>query len=566
MKTILLYIGLFSVLLLKSQNFKYLDINQVKAGVTCHGTIHYDPNTGNPSYEVPKGSGRHSGSYTTLWLGGFDSGNNIKLAGQIFPNLGQDYWPGPLSTLNATTNNTTVNQFDKVWKLNKTDIDNFIINFANGNVQNGTYIPTTDLLSWPGNGDITQNQSMNLAPFVDVNNDNIYDPMHAGDYPKIKGDQAVYYIYNDNYSLHSSGGGALGVEIHVMAYAFSTCSLVATNPYLDYTTFYNYTIINRSGNNYYNTWVNLETEADLGNYSDDYTGCDVQDNYGYVYNANATDPNIGGVMGYGNHPPAAAYVALKKPFADPMDGIDNDFDGIIDEPNEEMNISVFTYFETTFPGINSNMTEPNNASQYYQYMTGLWKDASPFTCGGNAYGGSIPTRFAFPANTYSTGPCGIGNWIDPGNGVSNNDRRYVMGFGPFTMLPGGVTEVEFAHVTTFDSITNDPLLKLDQEVQNLTAFYNSPTNPCTTVSIHESEKPFELIIFPNPVISEINISSKNNPILEIEISDVLGNLLLKEKLNNKEELTIPSENFPKGIYIIKVRGKEKTLTQKIIKQ
>jgi len=35
-------------------------------------------------------------------------------------------------------------------------------------------------------------QSEKIAPFYDNNNDGIYDPM-AGDYPQIKGDQALFF-------------------------------------------------------------------------------------------------------------------------------------------------------------------------------------------------------------------------------------------------------------------------------------------------------------------------------------------------------------------------------------
>ncbi len=557
MKTLLFNIGLFTTVGLNAQNFQYLDINHVKAGINCSGTIHYDPNTGNSSYEVPKGSGRHSGGRTSLWIGGLDISNQLKLAGQTNPQTASDYSPGPLSVIDATTNSTVVSQYNKVWKINKSEIDAFL---------NGGSL-TTNILNWPGNGDISQNQDLLLAPFVDVDNDGVYTPQN-GDYPKIKGDQAIFYVYNDSYGLHASGGQAIGVEIRVMAYAYNTCSLVAANPYLDYTTFYNYQIINRSSFDLYSTYVSLETEADLGNYTDDFIGCDVQDAYGYTYNADVIDENGGGVLGYGNHPPAAGYQLLKSPYSDPLDGLDNDGDGMTDEPNEEIGLTGFYYYNNSFPGIPIQMTDPSNAVDYYHYMTGFWKDGTPFTCGGNAYGGSISTQYVYPSNTYTTGGCtgASSSWTEIAAG---GDRRYIMSSGPFTLKPGSVIEVEFANVTSFDSITNNPLAKLDQDMHNLKLLYNSGTmNSCSVVSLKENNKSIEFELFPNPTNSLLTVLSDQfaNSITNISISDVLGKVVLSTENKNAHQINLNVSELSDGVYFLKVTSEGKSSVKKFVKE
>lgn len=552
MKTLLLHIGLFSTVALNAQNFQYLDINQVKAGINCSGTIHYDPNTGNSSYEVPKGSGRHSGGRTSLWIGGLDAASQLKLAGQTNPQTASDYSPGPLSTLDATTSSTVVSQYDKVWKINKSEIDAFL---------NGGPL-TSNILNWPGNGDLNQNQDPLLAPYVDVNSDGHYDPQF-GDYPKIKGDQAIFYVYNDNYGLHASGGQTIGVEIRVMAYAYNTCSLVASNPYLDYTTFYDYQIINRSSFDLYSTYIGLETDADLGKYNDDFIGCDAQDAYGYVYNADPVDEN-----GYGNHPPAAGYRLLKSPYAD-IDGIDNNGDGMIDEPYEENGMTGFYYYNNSFPGIPVQMTDPSYAVDYYHYMTGFWKDGTPFTCGGDAYGGSIPSKFVYPSDTYTTGSCGAASWTESGAGNVGGDRRYVISSGPFTFQPGEVVEVEFAHVTSFDSITNDPLAKLDQDMQNLKSLYNSGTiNSCSAVSLKENDKSIEFQLFPNPTSSMLTVSSDQftNGTTNISISDVLGKTVLNTESKNTHQINLNVSELSSGVYFLKVNSEGNSSIKKFVKE
>ena len=322
MKIILLSLACLSSAILSSQTFEYLDINQVKARVNSGGDLHWDPATGNSGYECPKGSSRNWGGPASIWMGGFDPGQLMHFAGQTYHINGVDYWPGPLTISDATTNSTTVNQYNRVWKLNKTDIDNFITNYANGNVQNGTFIPAPDLLSWPGNGDISQNYDASLAPYVDVDADAIYNPM-AGDYPLIKGDQAIFTIFNDNFSLHQSSGSlSIKAEVHLMAYAYGTCNIVTSNSFLNNTTFYNYKIINRSSSVLYNFQSGLFNDSNIGNgisAPNEYVGCDVKDNYGYTYNMSA--PNY----------PAIGVVQLKSP-VNTTNAIDDDNDGIIDEP------------------------------------------------------------------------------------------------------------------------------------------------------------------------------------------------------------------------------------------
>ena len=53
-----------------------LDINEVQAFVLNGGDLHR--NAGNPGYEVPKGSGKHSIFASALWMGGIDAGGQLK--------------------------------------------------------------------------------------------------------------------------------------------------------------------------------------------------------------------------------------------------------------------------------------------------------------------------------------------------------------------------------------------------------------------------------------------------------------------------------------------------------
>ena len=182
--------------------------------------------------------------------------------------------------------------------------------------------------------------------------------------------------------------------------------------------------------------------------------------------------------------------------------IDDDNDGIIDEPFEQMAMTKFLYFNNTLPGIPISQTDPINGTEYYQYMTGFWKDGTPLTCGGNGYGGNSSANFAYSGNTYTNGICGTNNWSETGSG---SDKRFIMSTGPYTLLPGEVIELEYAYITAFDSITNNPLGKLHSDVQNLYSIYNTTLNQCLTTSIKEQKNQINFTLSPNPTLSLIHI-------------------------------------------------------------
>lgn len=537
-----------------AQTYDHLDINQVKARVNSGGDLHWSVSTGLGGYECPKGSGKNWGGPASVWIGGIDPGGQLKLAAQTYQQSGVDFWSGPLSTVDATTTSSAVAQYNRVWKLNKADIDAFIQNYANGNVQNGSFIPVPEILSWPGNGDLSQNQDLLMAPFFDTNSDGIYDPMGAGDYPLIKGDQAIYTIYNDNYGVHqSSQSGALGIEVRLMAYAFGPCSVVGNHDFLNYTTFYNYKVINRSANTIYQTRVGLFNDSDIGSYMNDYVGSDAQDHYAYTYNAPGAAANE----------PAVGVVQLQGPY-NTTDGIDNDNDGLTDEPNEQMSMTNFMYFNNTFLGIPSSQTDPANGNQFYQYMQGFWKDGTPLTCGGNGYGGSTTATFAYPGTTYTNGACGAGSWTESGTGT---DKKFVMGSGPFTFLPGEVLELEYAFITTFDSIGNNPLGKLDANVNDLWSIYNSTLGQCMTTGLESNVRNNEFSMWPNPSNDLLNIrSAKLYDDMTVQIEDALGKVYYTNSYQQFSYAAIDLSKMAPGIYFISFTNKDGSVARKFIKQ
>jgi hypothetical protein len=528
--------------------------------------------SGNSAYEVPKGSLVSSGFAASIWMGGLDASNQLHIAAQMYRQTGNDFWPGPLDTTDASIDTATAYNYDKIWKVDYNDINTFVTQFNLGNVP-FTYTPTPDILSWPAKG--TGNLSRNLAPFVDVNGNGIYDPMVGGDYPKIKGDQTLYFIFNDNFAAHTETGGLpLGVEVHAMAYAYGCPTTLNGRNELAYTTFYDYKIYNRSSNNYHDMYIGFWTDVDLGCYHDDYIGSSISENLGFCYNSDNIDEDCGS-NGYAI-PPAVGTTVLKGPVAIPGDGTDNDNDSIVDEIGEQCLMNVFDYFNNAIASFPVPTQGPTTKYHYYTFLKGQHKDSTDFTCGGNAYGGTIKTPYVYPWTNYLGNPCGPGTWSESTAGNLAGDRRYVLSSGPFNFPAQSMTEIEYAYVWSVDSAATSNVNiasanKLITDVQKIRSFYNAGGANCLSsinIGIKENELNGGFSIYPNPASSVLYIKSEEvMGKAQIKIYDVLGKTVLETRSSDLYQTSINIEELNSGIYFINLKfDNNKSVVKKFIKQ
>jgi hypothetical protein len=204
-----------------------VDIGNIKAAHLVHGDMWNVPGTLTAACEYPKGSGKHIGRATGIWLAGLDSQNTLIVAGQDYRQHGTDYWPGPLdtdATISTNAKYITAQSWAKIWKISWQQIDSFR-KTVNHTVSN----TPTPILEWPakgnpyakGAGGVSLPITRSMAPFVDVNGDNQYNPLH-GDYPLMIGDQMLWWVMNDFGPTRTvSGTSPLFVEIQVSAYAYA---------------------------------------------------------------------------------------------------------------------------------------------------------------------------------------------------------------------------------------------------------------------------------------------------------------------------------------------------------
>jgi hypothetical protein len=534
----------------------FLDINEVETRITPICDMHWDPITSSgPQYAVPKCSGVNSSFASAMWIGGLDGNDTLHLAAQTYRQNGLDFWPGPLDTLSASIDSATSVAYDRVWKIDRADIVNFIYQYQQGNVTNMSYPVPYNILTWPAHG--TGNFSRNLAPFVDNNNDGIYNP-YDGDYPKIKGDQMCYSIFNDVLKLHTeTGGKPMGLEFHKSSYA-AVCPQVAdSDRVINYTTFYEVEIFNRSDTTYHDMYIGLYADMDAGNYLDDYVGCDTMLHAGFTYNGDNDDEDANGESpGYGLNPPIQNVTILDGPLADHNDGLDNDNDGVVDEIGEQVLMSSFIYSDNNA----SVFGNPTTALNHYYRMAAKWLNGQQLTYGGDGHGGgigatNIPCRYMFPGTPYDTS-----QWNETSAGNMPFDRRFLMGSGPFTLPAHDKTKIFFAYVWTRDELNpngiNTSIARNRSDLMKVRQWFAADTIP-SCLQLYAAVEENSLLkplfnLYPNPVDEIINIQYAPKSLKPLyKIYDIAGRVIKSGKL--RENISaINMAGFKQGSYVFEI--------------
>lgn len=409
-----------------------LDINNVRTRILNGGDMWWD--LSNARYEIPKLTDLNAVRKNSLfagaiWIGGEDEGV-LKLAAMTYRQGGSDFWPGPLDKVTGTTNSSRCESYDQIYKVSREEIEKHREAW-----ENGTLVSLSDgIKNWPGNGRGANEPDL-LAPFYDEDSNGIYEPFN-GDYPVLQTecrglpiarekntaadqpDQMLWFVYNDRGNIHSeTQGQAQGLELQTTAFAY------ATNDEINNMTFYTTRIINR-GSNLSNTYFGQWVDPDLGNYSDDYVGCDVELSLGFCYNG---DDNDEGILGYGLNPPSIGVDFFEGPKRDTtIDGVDTMI---------ELGMSKFVYYDNDF----TNFGNPQTPIHYYNYLRGLWKNGDCLTRDeANGRTGSNCTNYIFPGTSDSTNRK---NWTETTAGNTPADRRFLQTSGPFTLKQGAVNKI-----------------------------------------------------------------------------------------------------------------------------
>lgn len=467
------------------QTMSYNDVSEL---IYSDGTFFLDKSNNIATYQVPKTGTAKAIYFMNAVAVGRDVNGQIK--GAVSDYTHSDFFPGPIAT--NYTDPTYVSAYaHSIWVVNKYEIVNHITNWNTPG-----YVTPASILSWPGNGNTANGEAAMLAPFVDLNNDQVYDPQN-GDYPLIRGDQAFYCIMNDSKALHPSGSSPVGMELHLMFYQY------ATNDALNYVTFLQSTLINRGTQTLSNLRFGSFVDFDLGNYNDDYIGTAPDHNLAYVYNGDLSDENASGLTGYGNLPPAVGVMTLNAPL----------------------------YSHVALDSLPVTAT----ATAYENVLSGLALDGATIN---DDNGQATPY-------SYYGDPAG---WNESTAGNPPGDRKSILGFAPQNFAPGAILCYDYAIIYArssggqlFDCV--DSLGQVADFVQN---FYDTQGFPCEQqiLGTPEAQQPV-VTVSPNPSATILTVSGIDHGSFRIVGLD--GKVLQSGTLNGQP---IDIQSLNSGYYLL----------------
>lgn len=534
-----------------------------------------DPGS-NCTYNYPDNSSLATLFTQSLWIGGFDESNRLHFSGERYRRKGSDFWAGPLSLRadTVTIDSSDVFRYHRVWHLKAP-----VLSIHLAQYQWPGYQMPEEIATWPAHGDTLKGENRYLAPFVDVDGDGIYKPLQ-GDYPLMRGDEAIWFVLNDSRTLsrESANSLPLGVEVQCMVYLFHS----DTDSALANSLFFRYTLFNRSLTNYHQVYLGLFADFDIGQSTDDFVKCDVTRGSMIGYNGDAVDGDEL-VAGYGDNPPAQSVTILGGPLL-PPDGDDNEPGGCNNSlngcgfgdgkpDNERIGMSRFIYFNNGSAGY---MTDPDSASDYYNYMRGMWLDGSMVEYGGHghygtgAYGPSC--RYMYPDESdplwYGTAcepPFGPEKWTEEIAGNQPGDRRGLATMGPVELPAGGIQLLDLVLVTARGGEGMSSFGVLEQRIDTLRKrFLQNPDlfGVNLSLSVPTEGNKVSTAVYPNPATRSIRVELPHG-FGKYQISNAQGQWVKQGEMTS--EGVVDVEMLIPGLYTIVFTGKQGRITARFVK-
>lgn len=493
-----------------------------------------------------------------------------------------DYLPGPYTNPNLYTDGIS-NKYALAFFVSREMIENHLDSIQSGS---STYIPPHGIKHWPAHGNTAIGQAENLAPFVDVNDNGIYEP-YQGDYPSIYGTHSIFSITHQNPNISKTAG----IEVQSYIYWFE----YDTTDNFVHVVFHKNRLISRT-TNFDEFRVGTYADFDIGGYADDYIGTNVALSTVYAYNGDNNDEPYYGNLGFGENLPIAGIITLKgaKKVNDGMDnpgpyydqnsgqivvptvatalanngtvykglGLGHS-DGIIDNEYYGLENSFF-YTNGNAP----NSSDPYLTHEWYNYFSGKNRFGNPIYFGGTgSYSPStIESKYVFTGSSDSL------HWstdgVDPGfiwsEETTNNpagDRRLITSTGKQSLAIGEAFEYEIAFIfRQLDSASSNP-------DSIFTVFFNSCDSVITSyqrsaldggifdpipanLTVEEKSKP-TFLLYPNPTSNTITIAAQAGSIQSISLFDLNGKQLSTKQVNG-QETQLDVSHLEAGIYLVRI--------------
>jgi hypothetical protein len=304
------------------------------------------------------------------------------------------------------------------------------------------------------------------APFYDVDGDGQYNPgfrinaqgvevpklrpgagetfdpnLHADEPGYANGDQVVWFVANDldvGAVTTLYGSPSIGFEMQCTLWAYRRADALGNIIFKQFRIIYKGTATTPANATIDSLYFCQWSDPDLGDFGDDFVGCDTTLSLGFAYNASSNDRNYAAV---GLPPPASGYDFFAGPLVEDPDGVA--IFGLQPRPGfRNLPMSSFAFFAAG--QVDTDPTrggDYNGTLQWWNLLRGFrprpeinpepWRDPD-----GNR------VFFRVPGDPVT----GTG-WIDENPG----DRRLLLVTGPFTMAVGDTQETVVAVMAALGS-------------------------------------------------------------------------------------------------------------------
>ena len=378
-----------------------------------------------------------------------------------------------------------------------------------------------------------------LAPFFDADGNNVYDP-DQGDYP-LPRDVAAGAIPAELvwsiFSRQTLTNGTVNAQPPLLVRRTVFAYACADDPLLNATVFTQRTLSHFGTEALDSLYIAAFTDFELGCFSDDYSGSVPALHTVYNYNRDTVDADCG--TAFQRPVPVVAATLLDRPAT-----------------------SIGIYSNSGVNVAPPATTDPLVPIEYYRYLTGSWRDGTPYTEGGNGYGGDTPTPFLYPDN-----PNGPG-WSMLEEDRLPNDYRtllssYVGGLAPtetFTFdVAYSVHDVtggnHLSHVNTM--YAQLPLLQGHYDA----GFANVDCPTLTAAPVRADR--FDLRVSPNPAAGQFTVRTENYPIDELVAYDARGRELLRRQPRSAT-VEVRTAGLPTGLVLLHVRSGDRWTVRKVV--
>jgi len=412
-----------------------LEVNNIRTMLLNSGDLFWDRNSA--YYEAPRRTRDQVKSQElassplfagSVWISG-KVGGNLRMAAIRYSAGGSNaWWPGTVKTGNPTIDKDKCKKFDGFWGVTRGAIDSAL----------KLRIVSQNILDWPGRGNpylirkgvfTAEDLSEDLAPFYDIDGDCIYEP-EDGEVPSIKtvsngscrkgcnkftyADQMIFWVINDVGNAHTGPSSTpVGLQMNCLAFAFTS------SDELNDMTFYTYEIHNKSNVTLEQTYMSQYMDADLGNFNDDYVGCDTLRSLGFIYNADAFDEKVEKNAGYLDQP--AIFGA-------------DFFEGPKKANGTPIGLSSFVYYVNS---TGQDLSDPSTEIEYRNFQEGFTRRGTTLTVSNDCITPGFPTtKYCFYGD-----PSKPGEWTMCDRNYSPRDLRWLQNSGPFDMESGSVETI-----------------------------------------------------------------------------------------------------------------------------